>query len=226
MDATNGVPANVVGGPWEQLVEQGYRCLGCEDLFSEDDVDVDDRLYECGECGSVFTLYNSADGDGNRCPECMRFSARVHDASGIPCPNCSEAELEEVELECCESCGDLRLVGSDSACGCVPPEHPVWRRRLDHETALRMNNSRVRDVFERRILSRTRTEFRYLAWLEPAELESYYHARLSSNSRRLENVEPDGSFPCDWQEVSNWLGRAARRHGIRPPLDENGGGDA
>ena len=67
-----------------------FKCLECGELADE----AGDTLYECGGCCTRFTRGNSADGYGNRCPDCRKFSAKLADQS---CVACEEGEVEEVE---------------------------------------------------------------------------------------------------------------------------------
>lgn len=69
--------------------EDRYRCNSCEETFEDDSDAV--TLYECGDCGSIFSETSTG---SNRCPDCNRF-ASVLTHSG--CPHCEEGELEETE---------------------------------------------------------------------------------------------------------------------------------
>jgi DNA-directed RNA polymerase subunit RPC12/RpoP len=65
------------------------KCGNCEETF-EDDTEAE-PLYECGDCGNRFTSGTSADGEGNRCPDCNKFGSKVTD---LGCPSCNEGELQ------------------------------------------------------------------------------------------------------------------------------------
>lgn len=66
------------------------KCPDC-DNFSEPGETL--TLYECGNCGTVFTQDGSADGASNRCPDCNKFAAKKTDDG---CPECEEGECEAV----------------------------------------------------------------------------------------------------------------------------------
>ena len=69
--------------------------LTCDDCGATfDESEADSPLYECSDCGTRFTREGSADGDGNRCPDCTKFGAKVAEYG---CPECGEGELVEGE---------------------------------------------------------------------------------------------------------------------------------
>lgn len=65
-----------------------YVCEECDEFVRPDDVA--SPLYECSDCGTRYTREGSADGEGNRCPDCNKFGARIADHG---CPECGEGEL-------------------------------------------------------------------------------------------------------------------------------------
>jgi predicted RNA-binding Zn-ribbon protein involved in translation (DUF1610 family) len=69
-------------------VQTAYSCTGCEDVIAEPV-----PLYECGECGTIFSRDGSADGSSHRCPDCNKFAAKLTEHG---CPDCEE-ECEEVK---------------------------------------------------------------------------------------------------------------------------------
>lgn len=81
----------------------GAFCPACdEELPDEEDLF---RRYDCGNCGE----FVASPEDGNRCPECNKFSSRV----GSACPNC-EDEIDEMPDT------ELRFVTPDGTMhGCI-----------------------------------------------------------------------------------------------------------
>jgi hypothetical protein len=49
-------------------------------------------LYECGDCGTVFSPADSADGQSSRCPDCEQPAAKLTDRG---CPDCEDANCRE-----------------------------------------------------------------------------------------------------------------------------------
>jgi rubredoxin len=84
----------------EVEVEDGYRCDACDELHRADDIDPDDKAYECSSCGNEF-LRSETDNYDHRCPECNKFAAKMAD---LPCPDCKQ---EMVGVEIVEVDGDL-----------------------------------------------------------------------------------------------------------------------
>jgi DNA-directed RNA polymerase subunit RPC12/RpoP len=82
-------------------VVDAYRCLDCEAVRDE----TGGSLYECGNCGTVFTMESSADGGSNRCPQCGKFGAKLADDG---CAECETGECEPVRAV--EVDGDLVVV--------------------------------------------------------------------------------------------------------------------
>lgn len=77
--------------------ETVHTCPHCEEEIGVADYfGLGPPAYECGACGSQFTSE-----DGNRCPDCNRFAAKLADAS---CPECEEpiggehGDVEEREV--------------------------------------------------------------------------------------------------------------------------------
>ena len=68
-----------------------WQCEGCEEIF-EDDADFQ-RLYECGECGGIFSY---EDVGSHRCEQCGKFAAKLTDRG---CPECQQCEVEEREVQ-------------------------------------------------------------------------------------------------------------------------------
>jgi predicted RNA-binding Zn-ribbon protein involved in translation (DUF1610 family) len=64
--------------------EKVWFCQSCEEVI-EDPV----TLYECGECGTIFSRENSADGNSHKCPDCNRFAAKL---TAHGCPDCEEED--------------------------------------------------------------------------------------------------------------------------------------
>lgn len=92
----------------EGVLIDGYTCLNCEEVMDDSNVEEDNPLYECGSCGTVFSRFDSADGDSHRCPDCGKFGSKLGD---IACPECGEGELEAVTLLQCEVCGGYHIHG-------------------------------------------------------------------------------------------------------------------
>lgn len=69
-----------------------YRCLECGEISEEAG---DERLYECGVCGAVFSEADSG-GRPNQCPECNVFATKVADEC---CVACQQGAVEEIECE-------------------------------------------------------------------------------------------------------------------------------
>lgn len=78
---------------------EDYWCPSCKQVVEEPD-----KKYECGNCGTIFTRNNSADGCSHRCPDCNKFGSTVAENG---CPDCDdETDLEEVTIITCEKCGE------------------------------------------------------------------------------------------------------------------------
>jgi DNA-directed RNA polymerase subunit RPC12/RpoP len=65
----------------------------CQECQAEHDKDELIRLYECGECGTVFPYDEIT---GNRCEDCNKFAAKLTDCG---CPECEQGECEKDEPE-------------------------------------------------------------------------------------------------------------------------------
>ena len=78
---------------WQGIWLEGYQCNQCHEVFDEDMSD--SPIYECGQCTTRYNREGSADGDSNRCPDCNKFGAKVHERA---CPECGEGELEVCRL--------------------------------------------------------------------------------------------------------------------------------
>jgi uncharacterized C2H2 Zn-finger protein len=81
---------------------QGFKCTNCDTLWADEPEYV--VLYECGDCGEIFSRENSYTGDGHQCPSCHKFSAKLTDRG---CPDCQEGEVEGEELHQCEICEEV-----------------------------------------------------------------------------------------------------------------------
>lgn len=68
-----------------------YWCDECERHHTQEEVTDSGPLYECGNCGTVFTRANSAN-DNHQCPDCNKFGSKLADFS---CPEGNEDELDE-----------------------------------------------------------------------------------------------------------------------------------
>jgi len=79
---------------------QAYKCVECLEISEK----AGERLYECRDCGTLFTRANSADGMSHRCPDCNRFSSKVADQS---CLDCQEGEVEKITAYKCPVCAAL-----------------------------------------------------------------------------------------------------------------------
>ncbi len=64
-----------------------FECPECQELIAPEDVR-DDRVYECGECGT-----KSTGDDGRRCGQCNKFAAKISDTS---CPEC-DGPMDDAE---------------------------------------------------------------------------------------------------------------------------------
>lgn len=64
-----------------------FKCDNCDEVFDDDCGLV--RLYECGECGSIFSY---EDHGSNRCEDCGKFAALMTDRG---CPECEQGEVAE-----------------------------------------------------------------------------------------------------------------------------------
>ena len=78
-----------------------YRCDSCDEIWDET---LGEPLYECGECGTIFSRSNSADGGSHRCPQCNRFAGKLADDG---CIECETGEVEEVQALECPHCKEL-----------------------------------------------------------------------------------------------------------------------
>jgi len=84
----------------EEAVYFGRYCSECGELVAEAEW-LEERLYECGECGEQFTS-----GWSNRCESCNRFATKVSD--GPICGLCGTGELgEKDEYVDCPTCGEV-----------------------------------------------------------------------------------------------------------------------
>lgn len=85
--------AEVVQAKKEQEEEEAAKaampfiCSECDEAF-EDDADFV-RLYECGECGNIFSY---EDNYSHRCEQCNKFAAKLTDNG---CPECNQAAIVE-----------------------------------------------------------------------------------------------------------------------------------
>lgn len=78
-----------------------WKCQECEYLSEQGDLIT---LYECNNCGTVFSADNSYDGAGNRCPDCGKFAAKK---TREGCPECDEGECDEVDAVYDEAAGEM-----------------------------------------------------------------------------------------------------------------------
>jgi len=67
-----------------------HQCSECEHLFVEDELGDLEPLYECNDCGTVFTRSNSYDGGSHKCPDCSRFSSKLSEDG---CSECGAGEV-------------------------------------------------------------------------------------------------------------------------------------
>lgn len=67
-----------------------FECDECSALFTDDTAI---KLYECSSCGEKFSE-ESGEGNGNICPSCHKFGAKLADEG---CPACGESEGSAVE---------------------------------------------------------------------------------------------------------------------------------
>jgi DNA-directed RNA polymerase subunit RPC12/RpoP len=82
--------------------QTAYLCPDCDDVIEEPVA-----LYECGECGTIFSRATSAN-DNHQCPDCNKFASKL---TAHGCPDC-EVELEVVKA--IEGAGDW-IVLDDAA---------------------------------------------------------------------------------------------------------------
>ena len=68
---------------------RAWMCRECEALQTAEEHEAQ-PLFECADCGSRFTREGSADGQGNRCPDCNKFGRKLTEHC---CPECEEAEM-------------------------------------------------------------------------------------------------------------------------------------
>lgn len=68
--------------------QTAWLCPGCDEVIEEPVT-----LYECGECGTIFSRENSADGNSHKCPDCQKFAGKL---TTHGCSDCDE-ECEEVK---------------------------------------------------------------------------------------------------------------------------------
>lgn len=74
------------------VVTDVWVCKESDDrthIWTDQD-DVDHPLYECGDCGHIFSR---RDTDSHQCPECNKFAQKISDYS---CPEGCEEEMESV----------------------------------------------------------------------------------------------------------------------------------
>jgi len=102
--------------------KSGRKCPSCDRVFDSNEYDELVKLYECGNCGVVFTRENSYRGDNHQCPECMKFSTVLTPDSG--CPDCGDTEVdEETKFYECDDCGEISD-DSDSITSHMEEAHP------------------------------------------------------------------------------------------------------
>lgn len=79
------------------------KCIHCDELIPEDEIDESDAGYECGSCGETFTKNNVG---SHKCPSCSRFASRL---PGWVCPQCDEVteEIKTITGYRCGVCGEL-----------------------------------------------------------------------------------------------------------------------
>ena len=76
-------------------VQEGYKCGECGEI-REDSLGV--PLYECGQCSTTFAGH-----EGNRCPDCNKFSSKVSDDT---CADCEDGEAHECFYVECPLCSE------------------------------------------------------------------------------------------------------------------------
>ena len=76
-----------------------WHCDEC-DAYSEE---TGGNLYECGECGEMFTRANSAN-DNHQCPTCSRFGSKSGEQG---CVECGEGAVEQLPAAECLDCGEI-----------------------------------------------------------------------------------------------------------------------
>lgn len=85
---------------------KAYWCEACEKIFSVDEIDTGNKLYECRDHG-IFARDDSLNGN-HQCPDCSRYGSSV---GKIACPEvCGNREgLEELfeEPVQCEECDEI-----------------------------------------------------------------------------------------------------------------------
>lgn len=79
-------------------VVEGFRCEECEEVFEET---AGVPLYECNECGTIYSKNESADGNSHRCPDCSKFGSKIADDC---CALCEEGAVEEIVAAQCPGC--------------------------------------------------------------------------------------------------------------------------
>lgn len=85
----------------------------CQECGEESDDFLEEPLYECGSCGTVFTRSNSADGDSHRCPDCGKMSSRISQHSEGVCEQCEQGVVEEESRFECDYCQERFDTESD-----------------------------------------------------------------------------------------------------------------
>ena len=75
-------------------------CPECSELILPDDVS-DERVYECGECGT-----SGAGEEARRCDQCNKFTAKVSETS---CPECGAA-MDDAEKTQAQQATNKELV--------------------------------------------------------------------------------------------------------------------
>lgn len=85
-------PVSSVQVQQQNELEPQFVCSECGEEFIEDP---EVTLYECGECGDI---WSKEDTGSHRCENCNKF-AGVLTHSG--CPECGQGELEEIDEPTC-----------------------------------------------------------------------------------------------------------------------------
>ena len=74
----------------EIRTQQIWKCQECDEVT--ENVDELITLYECGNCGTIFSKEDSYDGCSHKCPDCGKFSSKLTEEG---CPECQQGVCEE-----------------------------------------------------------------------------------------------------------------------------------
>ena len=92
----------------DKIVMEERTVWACEECGEVSENMPTEPLYECGNCGTIFSKSGSADGSSHQCPDCSKFSSKI----GLACEFCESAIAEETDGYYCPDC-DIVVISAD-----------------------------------------------------------------------------------------------------------------